>query len=291
MSSSIQKEIESLRQEILDHDFRYYVLAQPTITDEQYDKLMIRLNDLEHQHPEFITPDSPTQRVGGQLTKEFPSVIHSVPMLSLSNTYSEDEVRDFDRRVQKSLEFEQYRYVCELKFDGIAVSLHYENGLFMQGATRGDGTQGDDITNNLKTIRSLPLRLRHRNTVPHSLEVRGEVYMKRNDFQRMNEERQLADEKIFVNPRNSAAGTLKLQDPQLVAQRPLNFISYFLYTEEAQRKSHHENLALLREIGFPVSEHTKLCGSIEEVIEYWKEWERRRDELPFDIDGDRKSVV
>lgn len=285
MSPSIQKEIETLRREILDHDYRYYVLAQPTISDEMYDKLMVRLIELEHRHPEFIAPDSPTQRVGGQLTKEFPSVMHAVPMLSLSNTYSEDEVRDFDRRIQKSLENEQYQYVCELKFDGIAISLRYENGSFVQGATRGDGTQGDDITNNLKTIRSIPLRLRNLKNAPRSLEVRGEVYMKRNDFQRMNEERQLADEKTFVNPRNSAAGTLKLQDSKVVAQRPLNFISYFLLTKDISLISHHENLLLLRELGFPTSQHTKLYSSIDEVIEYWKEWERRRDELPYDIDG------
>jgi DNA ligase (NAD+) len=206
-------------------------------------------------------------------------------MLSLSNTYSEDEIRDFDRRIQKSLENKQYCYVCELKFDGIAVSLRYKNGLFVQGATRGDGTQGDDITNNLKTIRSIPLRLRHVKESPHTLEVRGEVYMNKNDFQRMNEERQLADEKTFVNPRNSAAGTLKLQDPKMVAQRPLNFISYFLHTEDISLTSHLENLNLLRELGFPTSKHSKLCNSINDVIEYWIEWERRRDELPYDIDG------
>jgi DNA ligase (NAD+) len=285
MSPSIQKEIETLRREILDHDYRYYVLAQPTISDEMYDELMVRLIELEHRHPEFITPDSPTQRVGGQLMKEFPSVMHAVPMLSLSNTYSEDEVRDFDRRIQKSLENEQCRYVCELKFDGIAISLRYENSMFVRGTTRGDGTRGDDITHNLKTIRSIPLRLRNLKNAPRSLEVRGEAYMKRTDFQRMNEERQLSGEKMFVNPRNSAVGTLKLQDPKMVAQRPLNFISYFLHTEDISLTSHHENLQLLRELGFPTSQHTKLCRSIDEVIEYWKEWERRRDELPYDIDG------
>ena len=285
MSPSIQKEIETLRREILDHDYRYYVLAQPALSDEMYDKLMVRLIELEHRHPEFITPDSPTQRVGGQLMKEFPSVMHALPMLSLSNTYSEDEVRDFDRRIQKSLENEQYRYVCELKFDGIAISLRYENSMFVRGTTRGDGTRGDDITHNLKTIRSIPLRLRNLKNSPRSLEVRGEAYMKRTDFQRMNEERQLSGEKTFVNPRNSAAGTLKLQDPKMVAQRPLNFISYFLHTEDISLITHHENLHLLRELGFPTSQHTKLCSSIDEVIEYWKEWERRRDELPYEIDG------
>jgi DNA ligase (NAD+) len=285
MNPPFQKEIETLRKQILDHDYLYYVLARPIISDEKYDALMARLIELERLHPEFITSDSPTQRVGGQLLKEFPSVQHMLPMLSLSNTYSEDEVRDFNRRIQKSLEGQQYRYVCELKFDGIAVSLRYENGMYIRGATRGDGIRGDDITQNLKTIRSIPLRLRNIKNAPRSLEVRGEVFMNRIDFQRMNDERQLAGEKTFVNPRNSAAGTLKLQDPKIVAQRPLNFVSYFLHTEDVGIKSHYENLQLLRELGLPTSAHTKLSSSIEGVIEYWKEWEQNRDQLPYDIDG------
>ena len=262
-----------------------YVLAQPVISDEEYDSLMHRLQELERQYPAFVTSDSPTQRVGGQITKEFSTVTHAVPMLSLSNTYNESEVRDFDRRVHETLGNDTYRYVCELKFDGIAISLLYRDGMFVQGATRGDGTQGDDITQNLRTIRSIPLRLQFVRNGPRTLEARGEVFMKRLDFQRMNEERQLAGEKTFVNPRNSAAGTLKLQDPKLVAQRPLNFISYFLRTEETELADQYESLQLLRNLGFPTSEYTKICQSIDDVIEYWKEWERRRDELPFDIDG------
>jgi DNA ligase (NAD+) len=285
MSSSIQKEIETLSRKILDHDYRYYILAQPIISDEEYDGLMRRLQELERQYPAFAASDSPTQRVGGKITKEFSTVTHAVPMLSLSNTYNEGEVRDFDRRVQEILKNETYRYICELKFDGIAISLRYEDNIFVQGATRGDGSQGDDITQNLKTIRSIPLRLRSVRNGPHTLEVRGEAFMKRVDFQRMNGERQLAGEKTFVNPRNSAAGTLKLQDPKLVAQRPLNFVSYFLRTDDIELVSQYENLQLLHNLGFPTSGHTKLCQSIDEVIEYWKEWERRRDELPFDIDG------
>ncbi len=206
-------------------------------------------------------------------------------MLSLSNTYNESEVREFDLRVQETLGKETYRYVCELKFDGIAISLRYENGVFVQGATRGDGTHGDDITQNLRTIRSIPLRLRSVRNGLLTLEVRGEAFMKRTDFQHMNEERLLAGEKKFVNPRNSAAGTLKLQDPKLVAQRPLNFISYFLRTNDIELTNQYENLQLLRYLGFPTSEHTKVCQSIDDVIEYWKEWEAHRDKLPFDIDG------
>jgi len=285
MNLSIQKEIEALSRKILDHDYRYYVLAQPAISDEEYDKLMRRLQELEGQYPAFITSDSPTQRVGGQITKEFPVVSHTVPMLSLSNTYNEDEVRDFDRRIHEALENEPYQFVCELKFDGIAVSLLYRDGIFVQGATRGDGTQGDDITQNLKTIHSIPLRLRPVRNGPRTLDARGEVFMKRADFQRMNEERLLAGEKAFVNPRNSAAGTLKLQDSKLVAHRPLNFVAYFLRTDDIELLGQYENLQLLRNLGFPTSEQSKICQSFEEVIEYWKEWEHRRDELPFDIDG------
>ena len=285
MSSSVQKEIETLSRKILDHDYRYYILAQPIISDEEYDRLMRRLQELERRYPALVTSDSPSQRVGGQITKEFSTVLHAIPMLSLSNTYSEDEVRDFDRRVHEIVSNEQVQFVCELKFDGIAISLRYEDGIFVQGATRGDGTQGDDITQNLKTIRSIPLRLRPVRNGLRTIEVRGEVFMKRVDFQRMNEERQLAGEKLFVNPRNSAAGTLKLQDPKVVAQRPLNFIAYFLRTDDLNLTGQYKNLQYLRELGFPTSEHTNICPSINDVINFWKEWEHRRDDLPYDIDG------
>ena len=285
MSSSVQKEIETLSRKILDHDYRYYILAQPIISDEEYDRLMRRLQELERRYPALVTSDSPSQRVGGQITKEFSTVLHAIPMLSLSNTYSEDEVRDFDRRVHEIVSNEQVQFVCELKFDGIAISLRYEDGIFVQGATRGDGTQGDDITQNLKTIRSIPLRLRPVRNGLRTIEVRGEVFMKRVDFLRMNEERQLAGEKLFVNPRNSAAGTLKLQDPKVVAQRPLNFIAYFLRTDDLNLTGQYKNLQYLRELGFPTSEHTNICPSINDVINFWKEWEHRRDDLPYDIDG------
>ena len=285
MSSTIQKELESLYKDIADHDYRYYVLAQPTISDEQYDKLIHRLLELEQQYPELIRPESPSQRVGGQITKEFPAVTHTIPMLSLSNTYIEDEVRDFDRRIGELLANEPYQYVCELKYDGIAISLQYEDGILVQGATRGDGVQGDNITQNLKTIRSIPLRLRSIPKGLRKIEVRGEAYMKRNDFLRMNEERQLAGEKTFVNPRNSTAGTLKLQDSKIVAQRPLQFVSYYLQTDEIELKSHFTNLRLLSDLGFSTIEDARLCKSIDEVIKYWKVWEIKRDKLQYDIDG------
>lgn len=282
---SVQKRIEELRNEIREHDYRYYVLAEPTISDEQYDRLLRELIELEREYPEYQTADSPSQRVGGQPTKEFPTVQHAVPMLSLSNTYNEEEVREFDRRVRSLLKKEPYKYVCELKFDGVAVSLIYTQGIFSRGATRGDGTQGDEITQNLKTIRSIPLRLRTQKKGLENIEVRGEVYMNRDDFQQMNEERELAGEKTFVNPRNSAAGTLKLQDPAIVAQRPLKFVAYYLRSEDMDLRSHYENLHLLRELGFPVSQHARACRTIDEVITYWKEMELRREDLPYDIDG------
>jgi DNA ligase (NAD+) len=285
VSASILKRIESLRAQLREHDYRYYVLAQPTISDQEYDRVMAELVDLEESHPETITADSPSQRVGGEPTKEFQTVTHAVPMLSLSNTYNEDEVRDFDRRVRSVLGQEQFRYVCELKFDGVAVSLLFSGGLFLRGATRGDGTQGDDITQNLKTIRSVPLRVMKTKKGLEEFEVRGEVYMKREDFGRMNSDRELAGEKLFINPRNSAAGTLKLQDPKIVAGRPLNFVAYYLRSPEEMLANHYDNLKILRDLGFPVSEHSTVCKSVEAVIEYWKDWEKRRDTLPYDIDG------
>lgn len=283
--SSVKKRLEALRSELRDHDHRYYVLAQPTISDSGYDALMRELVELEKLHPELITPDSPSHRVGGTPTKEFPTVTHSVPMLSLANTYNEEDVRDFDRRVRTLLNGDRFGYVCELKFDGVATSLRYEQGVLALGATRGDGTQGDDITQNLKTIRSIPLRLLNPPKNSGVIEVRGEVYMKREDFRKMNEERELAGEKTFVNPRNSAAGTLKLQDPSIVAQRPLNFVAYYLLAEKVSASHHFENLRQLRKLGFPVSEHSKQCASIDEVIRFWKTWEDKRDSLPYDIDG------
>ncbi|HAL55640.1 MAG TPA: DNA ligase [Bacteroidetes bacterium] len=282
---AIAKRMEKLRAQLREHDHRYYVLAEPTISDEEYDRLMRELVDLETTHPDLVTPDSPSHRVGGLPTKEFPTVAHAVPMLSLSNTYNEGEVRDFDRRVRMLLGKEPFRYVCELKFDGVAVSLLYRESVLARGATRGDGVRGDEITQNLKTIRSIPLRTFSKKKGMEDFEVRGEVLMEREDFRRMNEERDLAGEKMFINPRNSAAGTLKLQDPKIVASRPLKFFAYYIRSEMVELSSHYENLKLLRTLGFPVSEHARLCGSIGDVIEYWKEWEERREDLPYDIDG------
>ncbi len=283
-SASVVRRIETLRKQLREHDYEYYVLAEPSIADVEYDSLMRELIELENEHPDLRSPDSPSQRVGGAPTKEFALVTHAVPMLSLSNTYNEAEVRDFDRRVSSLLRGERYEYVNELKFDGVAISVVYVNGVLVRGATRGDGVQGDVITQNLKTIRSIPLRLRTRNGF-EDIEVRGEVFMTRGDFKAMNEERELAGEKLFVNPRNATAGTLKMQDPKIVAQRPLKFFAYSLRVERGGPSTHFESLNQMRELGFPVSEHGRLCKTVDEVVRYWREWEEKRETLPFDIDG------
>jgi len=280
-----RRRIQELSEKIREHDYKYYVLSEPTISDEKYDLLMRELSDLEQQFPDLRTPDSPTQRVGGQPTKEFSAVTHSVPMLSLANTYSEEELLDFDRRVDSLLQHEPYMYIAELKIDGVAISVKYENGILAQGATRGDGVQGDEITNNLKTIRSIPLRSQPTSNRLLNFEVRGEIYMQKKDFERMNAERELAGEKLFVNARNSTSGTLKLQDPKIVAMRRLNMFSYFLRSDDVVLKSHYENLRLLKTMGFVVNEHIRVCNTIRDVKTFCDEWKDRRDSLPYDIDG------
>jgi len=282
---SILKRVEQLRKELNRHDYLYYVLAEPEISDEQYDKLMRELQEIENKYPELITPDSPTQRVGGEPTKIFPTVNHKIPMLSLSNTYSEDEIRDFDRRIKNLLQGGKYQYVCEMKFDGVSLSLRYTDGILTLGATRGDGMQGDEITANVRTIRTIPLRLNTNDPKLLNCEVRGEVIMNREDFIKMNEEKELAGEKTFANPRNSVAGTLKLQDPKIVAKRPLKFFGYALFAPDSNLKSHYENLQLLKKLGFLVDNNAKRFDDIEKVIEHWRTWETKRDTLPFDIDG------
>ena len=275
--------IESLRSQIRGHDHRYYVLNEPSISDREYDGLMKKLEDLERRHPELVTSDSPTQRVGGQPVKEFPAVVHEQPMLSLANTYSIPELQEFETRLRNFLPDERFEFVAELKFDGIAVSLLYEDGRLARGATRGDGERGDDITENLKTVRSIPLRLLGRN-MPGRIEVRGEVYMTKAGFEKLNREQEKRDEKPFANPRNAAGGTLKLQDPSIVARRPLRFTAYFLGVS-SRPASHFEALHALRELGLPVSRQAALCKSLWEVIDFCNTWEEKRDGLPFEIDG------
>lgn len=275
--------IIKLRKEILEHDERYYVLSQPTISDEAYDALMRELISLEEEFPELKTSDSPSQRVGGKPTKEFPTHIHSTQMLSLQNTYDEKDIRDFDERVRKLLPDEKIRYVCELKFDGVALALQYRNGILEVGATRGDGTQGDTITNNVKTIRAIPLSVKEKN----DFEVRGEVFMLGKDFAALNKEQEKKSEKTFMNPRNFTSGTLKMQDPKIVASRKLQFFAYYFSPQRHQdtKGFHSDNLKLLKKLGFPVNEEFCVCNSIEEVISFWKTWEEKRETLPYDIDG------
>jgi len=274
-----------LQRLISDHDYRYYVLTEPSIADEQYDALMHELQNIEQRYPQLQTPDSPTQRVGGQPTREFPPVTHDPPMLSLANSYSEDDLREFDRRVRDLLGNEPPLYAVELKFDGVAISLKYRDGVLIQGATRGDGTRGDDITNNLRTIRSIPLKLRTTSVSSMPLEIRGEVLMFGAGFEEMNRQRAAADEKTFVNPRNATAGTLKMQDPKVVASRPLTFFSYTLLGPGTGLRSHFENLQLMQAMGLPVNEHITKCSTLDEVISFWKNWEENREQLPYEIDG------
>ncbi|MBI3193949.1 MAG: NAD-dependent DNA ligase LigA [Ignavibacteriae bacterium] len=292
----ILQRIEQLRNELRRHDYLYYMEAKPEISDSQYDGMMRELQSFEIEFPELVTPDSPTQRVGGEPTKEFPTVQHIIPMLSLANAYTEEELLDFDKRVRNLLGDERYQYACELKFDGVSLSLHYESGILVRGVTRGDGTQGDDITNNVKTIRSIPLRLEMSasGAIPLSgtsnkqllnCEVRGEVMMFKKDFDEMNEARMKAGEEKFINPRNTTAGTLKLQDSKIVAQRKLRFYAYYLRSNTGSFKSHFENMQMLRKVGFPVCEYAILCDGIDGVVEYWKKMESLRDTLSYEIDG------
>ncbi len=274
-----------LTEEIFDHDYRYYVLADPVISDREYDALMTDLLELENQYPELAGSESPSQRVGGTITKEFPTVTHSVPMLSLANTYSADEVNEFDRRVKETLVSGEVMYHAELKIDGVAISLRYSNGILVEAATRGDGERGDEVTPNVRTIRSLPLRLRSGVNHPSDFVVRGEVYIRKEDFRKLNEDREEAGEKIFANPRNSAAGALKLQNSSIVASRNLKAFMYSLLGTGTETTSQHESMKLLVELGFPVNKNSRLCESIEEVHEYCREWDLRRDELPYEIDG------
>jgi DNA ligase (NAD+) len=283
--------IEKLRQQINEHDYNYYILSEPTISDEEYDFLVKELEKLEKENPELITPDSPTQRVGKDLTKEFPPVPHKVPMLSLSNTYKEEELLDFDRRVRELLPpGEKVEYVVEPKIDGASVNLNYVGSYLKTAATRGDGFIGEDITANVRTIRSIPLKLKEvkKRSSGYSLkdfEVRGEIFMKIDDFIKLNKERELRGERLFANPRNSAAGTLKMQDPQIVAKRPLNIFAYSIISLEEELESQHENLMLLKELGFNTNPLVTLCKSMDEVLDACRKLETKRNSLEYEIDG------
>jgi DNA ligase (NAD+) len=286
-----QKRIADLRERIRRHDYLYYVLAKPEISDREYDKLYAELKNLEEQFPDLVTPDSPTQRVGGQPLKEFKPVRHAVPMMSLDNTYNIEELREFDNRVRKLLPGEAVEYVLEPKIDGVSITLIYEDGKFMTGATRGDGTTGDDITANLKTIRSIPLSLipHPSSLIPRLLEVRGEVYMKIANFEKLNAEREKAGEPLFQNPRNTTAGSLKQLDPAIVAQRPLNAVFYAIadvgQASSLSIRTQADVLEALKKLGLPTHHYWWVCKDIEEVIAHAEELQKIESKLPFEIDG------
>ncbi|HKY90056.1 MAG TPA: NAD-dependent DNA ligase LigA [Nevskiaceae bacterium] len=276
----------ALRRELAEHNHRYYVLDEPSIPDAEYDALYRELVALETQHPDLVTPDSPTQRVGGAPLAAFAEVRHRLPMQSLNNCFSDDELREFDRRVREGLGKDAVDYVAEPKLDGLAITLTYENGQFVRGATRGDGTTGEDVTENLKTIRALPLALRAKKAPP-LVEVRGEVFMHLAAFKKMNAEAAARGEKTFVNPRNSAAGSLRQLDPRLTAKRPLSFYAYALGATEgwARPAKHHAVLEQLREWGFPVTDLVKKVHGVEGCLKYYRDIGERRAKLPFEIDG------
>ena len=276
--------IEELTKEINEHNYNYYVLDNPQIGDYEFDMLLEELMRLEKEFPNFALPDSPTQRVGGQVTKRFATAKHANPMLSLSNTYSEEELHLFDTRTKNALYYsDEIDYVCELKYDGVAISLIYENGILQQAVTRGDGIQGDDVTVNVKTIRSIPLRLRGQ--FPERLEVRGEIILPHDSFFALNEEREIAGEAKFANPRNAASGSLKLQNSQETAKRNLDCFLYFVYMETPLYETHYESLQALKNWGFKVSPHVEICKGMNAVFSFINNWNTKRKELPFDIDG------
>jgi DNA ligase (NAD+) len=284
-TKQIEREVEKLRAEIDRHNRLYYVEAAPEISDREFDRLLKRLEQIEAEHPELVTPDSPTQRVGGEPLEEFETVTHAVPMLSIENTYNFDEVREWAARVRKGLTADEpIRYVVELKVDGVAVSVRYEQGRLALGATRGDGYQGDDITANLRTVRGIPLTLG--DEPPPLLEVRGEVYMTNSELVRLNDLRRQAGEPPFANPRNSTAGSLKLLDPRLCAQRRLQFVAHGLGEDSGLgASSYHEVVGNIRRWGVPVSPHTAVYDSIDDVIEHARRWEDQRNTLDFQTDG------
>lgn len=286
--------IQSLSSEIEQHNYSYYVLDKPTMSDYDFDQLLEQLIQLENQFPEFAFPNSPTQRVGGQITKDFKSVKHHYAMLSLSNSYSMDDMLDFDRRVREGLGMassssatdlfaEQIDYVCELKFDGLSISLIYEDGNLTQAITRGDGVQGDDVTTNAKTIKSIPLQLQ--GDFPTKFEIRGEVFMPRPVFDALNKEREEIGDALMANPRNAASGSMKMQDSAQVAKRKLDCFLYYVLGENLPHQSHFDNMQAAKHWGFKVSKDATLCHGINEVINFINYWDKKRFDLPYDIDG------
>lgn len=274
--------INELTESLNDHNHRYYVLSKPVISDFDFDMLLEELTRLEAEYPEFALPDSPTKRVGGEITKEFRQVQHTYPMLSLANTYSEEEIREFENRVVKLIGH-PVDYVCELKYDGVSISLTYKEGKLVHAVTRGDGEHGDDVTTNIKTIKSIPLKLK--GDYPEAFVIRGEIFMPRDGFAKMNAERIENGEEPFANPRNATSGTIKMQDSAEVAKRPLDCFLYFVIGENLPFLNHYDTMVKAREWGFKVPLYIARCRSIAEVMEFIGEWDTGRRELPFEIDG------
>lgn len=277
----IKNRIIELRNEIEKHNYNYYVLDNPTVSDQYFDNLIKELDELEKQYPEFITPDSPTQKVGGEASKVFTQVTHKVPMLSLGNAFSETDIVNFDRRIKNIIDT-QVEYVVELKIDGLSVSIEYDNGILIRGATRGDGYIGEDVTANLKTIRSLPKEI----DTKSNLLVRGEVFISKGGFESLNKSREEKGLPLFANARNAAAGALRQLDPKITASRPLDiFVFNVEQISDSGIKSHYEGLEYIKSLGFPVSPHMLVTSAIDEIVDYCKEWTDKRFDLPFDIDG------
>ena len=281
--NEIEARIVALRRELEQHNYNYYVLSAPTISDREFDEKMKELEKLEAEHPEFYDADSPTQRVGSDLTKEFRQVAHRYPMLSLGNTYSEEDVRDFYERIERTLG-EPFEIVAELKFDGTSISLIYEGGRLVQAVTRGDGVRGDDVTANVRTIRSIPLKL-HGDSFPDEVEVRGEILLPWAEFERLNKEREAQEEPLFANPRNAASGTLKQQNPAIVAERKLDAYLYYVLGEDLPSDTHYGNLEAARSWGLKISDAIKVCKSLSEIFDYINYWDTERKNLPVATDG------
>ena len=283
---TIQEEIEDLRRVLEQHNYNYYVLNQPTISDYDFDQMMNKLQDLETFYPQYADPNSPTQRVGSDLNQSFKTVPHKYPMLSLANTYNEGDVREFYERVRQGLEGENFEICCEMKYDGLSISLTYVDGALVQAVTRGDGVQGDDVTANVRTIKSIPLRLREGSGYPHEFEIRGEILMPWTSFEALNEERERKEEPLFANPRNAASGTLKSQKSELVASRKLDAYLYYLLGDEIPADGYHyENLQMAQQWGFKISQGMRKCKSVEEILEYIDYWDKERKNLPVATDG------
>ena len=283
-AEEVKKKIQELTDQVNHHNDLYYQKSKPEVSDYEFDKLLDQLIKLENEYPELRLQDSPTLRVGGTITREFATVYHQYPMLSLGNTYSEEELTDFDGRVAKILEGDEYEYFCELKFDGVSISLIYENGLLTKAVTRGDGVRGDDVTANIKTIQSIPLRVKSKN-VPAKFEVRGEVYLSKEVFKQLNKDREDMGEETYANARNTASGTVKMQDSTEVAKRRLDCYAYYLLGEDNEVETHADAIHKLEACGFRVSPTYKKCKDIQAVLHYIKEWEHKRSDLPLDTDG------